>query len=114
MGPPRTGKTVWARSLGPHVYLSGTWDYDVFMAEYRTANYVIFDDIPTDANAMWKSFFGAQRSFSITGKYKKSKRVEWGKPMIYLCNYDMNPLLTLYGNYFELNSVVVEIIDPLF
>lgn len=35
-----------------------------------------------------KQFFGAQKEFTITDKYKGKKTVRWGKPLIFLCNYD--------------------------
>lgn len=35
-----------------------------------------------------KQFFGAQKEFTITDKYKGKKTVRWGKALIFLCNYD--------------------------
>lgn len=61
------------------------------------ASYIVFDDIPWDRfKGWWKQFFGAQKEFVLTDKYKKKQKVLWGKPCIYLCNEEANPRDLLY------------------
>lgn len=52
------------------------------------AEYVIFDDFSEDMKYLphWKCWFGAQKTFTTTDKYRKKRTINWGKPMIWLCN----------------------------
>lgn len=55
--------------------------------------YTIFDDFDIDFFPSWKPWFGAQRNFVITDKYRGKHTVkDWGKPLIWLCNADYNPM----------------------
>lgn len=88
MGPSRLGKTEWARSLGQHLYFNGQFDLgqinDVNLPDVR---YAVFDDFSWDSMAkFYKQWFGAQRTFTVTDKYKAKKTIQWGKPIIWLCN----------------------------
>lgn len=79
------------------------------------AEYLIFDDIDFDYVPAKKCFFGAQKSFTVTDKYRGKRTVNWGKPLIFLCN--THPFLKLEGNeldWFNDNSVVVTLQSPLF
>lgn len=88
-GRTRTGKTTWARSLGPHLYYNGYFSLADFTSEKA---YVIFDDVPWERmKNLYKYFFGAQKEFILCDKYMKKRRVRWGKPCIFLCNDDNDP-----------------------
>lgn len=54
------------------------------------ADYLIIDDIDWKYVPAKKALFGAQKQFTITDKYIKKKTLLWGKPVIYLCNQDMD------------------------
>lgn len=84
VGASRLGKTQWARSLGPHAYVATTWDLSSFDHYF---NYVVFDDVPwKNFEHYAKAFFGCQRDFSVSDKYRKKKRISGGVPCIYLAN----------------------------
>lgn len=90
-GPTRTGKTEWARSLGPHIYFNNMYSLSEFISTYKSAEYVIFDDIPFERLPAWKAFVGCQNSFSFADKYhRKFTVLEWSKPSIFIVNPDMS------------------------
>lgn len=78
--------------------------------------YAVFDDFNFDnlgRNA--KSWFGAQSTFTITDKYKAKRTINWGKPIIWLCNPEDFPTpCGSPGNWFEQNSIVVHLTNKLF
>lgn len=88
-GGTRLGKTEWARSLGPHTYWNGLFDLSVLNPN---SEYAIFDDFDFNKFYSPKQWFGAQKVFTVTDKYRKKKTIQWGKPIIWLCNADQNPL----------------------
>lgn len=87
-GPSRTGKTMWARSLGRHIYFGGLFNLD--QVTDLTVEYAIFDDINGGLEFFhsYKSWLGHQAEFTCTDKYRGKKQITWGKPAIYLSNND--------------------------
>lgn len=83
VGPTRTGKTTWARSLGPHLYWNGLFDLATFRGDVE---YAIFDDFDWEFFPSYKQWLGAQLEFTVTDKYRKKKTIKWGKPVILLSN----------------------------
>lgn len=55
----------------------------------------------------YKCWFGAQDEFTMTDKYAHKRLVKWGKPLIWLSNY--NPCLakSVDRDWMEKNTVVV-------
>ena len=89
VGPSRIGKTAWARSLGPHIYLNSYYTLDKF---FKPGNYIVLDDIPFERFPPWKAIVGCQEEFELTDKYKPKKTIKnWNKPCIICCNDDMYP-----------------------
>nr|UUV61250.1 C1 [Tomato mottle leaf curl virus] len=86
-GDSRTGKTMWARTLGPHNYLSGHLDFNprVYSNE---AEYNVIDDITPQYLKMkhWKELIGAQKDWQSNCKYGKPVQIKGGIPSIVLCN----------------------------
>nr|UUV61435.1 C1 [Tomato mottle leaf curl virus] len=86
-GDSRTGKTMWARALGPHNYLSGHLDFNsrVYSNE---AEYFVIDDITPQYLKMkhWKELIGAQKEWQSNCKYGKPVQIKGGIPSIVLCN----------------------------
>nr|UUV61474.1 C1 [Tomato mottle leaf curl virus] len=86
-GDSRTGKTMWARALGPHNYLSGHLDFNsgVYSNE---AEYNVIDDITPQYLKMkhWKELIGAQKEWQSNCKYGKPVQIKGGIPSIVLCN----------------------------
>lgn len=87
-GATRLGKTVWARSLGPHAYFGGLFNLEEF--NEQSARYAIFDDIAGGFGYVpaYKNWMGGQFEFTVSDKYKHKRSVRWGKPTIWLCNTD--------------------------
>lgn len=91
-GPSRLGKTQFARSLGPHVYIANMWDlgaFDGLKETFWQHGYVVFDDIEwTSIASSAKSWFGAQADFSVSDKYRRKRRIRGSLPLIFLINPD--------------------------
>lgn len=81
------------------------------------ATYIVLDDFNIKFFPQWKSFFGAQKQFVLTDKYRKKRTVSWGRPLIFLCNPDLHPRGILSGfelEWMRANTDFVELNDPLF
>lgn len=68
------------------------WDLsalDGLPSTFWNFGYIIFDDIQWDSiKNSAKSWFGAQRDFSVSDKYRRKRRVHGGIPCIFLVNPD--------------------------
>ncbi|AEX10551.1 replication associated protein [Tomato dwarf leaf virus] len=86
-GDSRTGKTMWARALGPHNYLSGHLDFNSKVYS-NTVQYNVIDDVSPHYLKMkhWKELIGAQRDWQSNCKYGKPVQIKGGIPSIVLCN----------------------------
>nr|AGH30079.1 replication-associated protein [Tomato yellow vein streak virus] len=86
-GDSRTGKTMWARALGSHNYLSGHLDFNskVYSNEVE---YNVIDDVTPQYLKMkhWKELIGSQRDWQSNCKYGKPVQIKGGIPSIVLCN----------------------------
>lgn len=70
------------------------WDNE---AEYLVIDDFDFDFFPGMRKALW----GAQKEFTAVDKFKRKRRILWGKPMIWLCNEEGSPFnkVAKDGNY---------------
>ncbi|API65468.1 Rep [Vernonia crinkle virus] len=84
-GDSRTGKTLWARSLGPHNYLCGHLDLSPKIYS-NDAWFNIIDDVDPHYLKHFKEFMGAQRDWQSNTKYGKPIQIKGGIPTIFLCN----------------------------
>nr|UBS89917.1 replicase [Tomato leaf curl Palampur virus] len=84
-GDSRTGKTMWARSLGPHNYLCGHLDLNPRVYS-NDALYNVIDDVDPHYLKHFKEFMGAQRDWQSNTKYGKPMMIKGGIPTIFLCN----------------------------
>nr|UIK24210.1 replication protein [Tomato yellow leaf curl virus] len=84
-GDSRTGKTMWARSLGPHNYLCGHLDLSPKVYS-NDAWYNVIDDVDPHYLKHFKEFMGAQRDWQSNTKYGKPIQIKGGIPTIFLCN----------------------------
>nr|QIH45397.1 replication protein [Pouzolzia golden mosaic virus] len=84
-GHSRTGKTMWARSLGPHNYLCGHLDLSPRVYS-NNAWYNVIDDVDPHYLKHFKEFMGAQRDWQSNTKYGKPIQIKGGIPTIFLCN----------------------------
>nr|WBU87220.1 replicase [Papaya leaf curl Haveri virus] len=83
-GDSRTGKTMWARSLGPHHYLCG--HLGLSPTVYGDGAWCNVSD---DGDPHYLKFFkeggGAQRDWQSKTKYGKPVMIKGGFPTIFLC-----------------------------
>ncbi|CAG28774.1 AC1 protein [Tomato leaf curl China virus] len=121
-GDSRTGKTMWARSLGPHNYLCGHLDLSPKVYN-NDAWYNVIDDVDPHYLKHFKEFMGAQRDWQSNTKYGKPVQIKGGIPAIFLCNPGPN---SSYKEYLDeeknsalkswaiKNAVFVSITEPLY
>nr|AEY75693.1 replication-associated protein [Cotton leaf curl Burewala virus] len=83
-GDSRTGKTMWARSLGPHNYLCGHLDLSPKVYS-NDAWYNVIDDVDPHFLKHFKEFMGAQRDWQSNTKYGKPVQIKGGIPTIFSC-----------------------------
>nr|ALO02543.1 AC1 [Soybean chlorotic blotch virus] len=84
-GDSRTGKTMWARSLGVHNYLCGHLDLSPKVYS-NNAWYNVIDDVDPHYLKHFKEFMGAQHDWQSNTKYGKPIQIKGGIPTIFLCN----------------------------
>ena len=107
-GPSRTGKTLYARSLGRHAYFNLQFNLDALS---DTAEYAVFDDIQGGFEFFpaYKGWLGAQKEFTVTDKYRKKKTVHWGKPSIMLMNDDPCTCKGVDYAWLKLNCFIIHV-----
>ncbi len=85
VGPSKTGKTAWARSLGRHMYFRENFNLDDWDED---ASYVVFDDMPMERVPGWKVWLGSMGEMTLYDRYRPKRKLMWGphKCCIILCN----------------------------
>jgi len=79
------------------------------------AEYIIFDDFDFDFLPAPKAFWGSQREFTLTDRYRKKKTVTFGKPAIFLCNHDQDPSSKKHwSDWYAENSIRVEVFNKFY
>lgn len=115
IGPSRCGKTEWARSLGKHMYFNNLLNLDDWNED---ADYIILDDFNPEITKYlpsWKCFFGGQKQFVLTDKYRGKRTVHWGKPMIWLSNEDIFKHLNFEQiDFVKKNCEVIVLMNKMF
>lgn len=131
-GPSRTGKTVWARSLGPHVYTMGIVSGKLLLRDAPGSRYAVFDDMRGGIGYFhaWKEWLGAQAVVTVKELYRDPVQLVWGRPSVWLANTD--PRTELWGalhehatvskreavqsdiDWLEANCIFVELREPIF
>ncbi|GES76336.1 rep protein [Rhizophagus clarus] len=105
IGHSRTGKSSWARSLGPHIYMQKRINWDKWNDE---ASYVFLDDVPRDELVRynnWKVLMGAQEEYEVRQSYGRVKTINGGIPCIFCLNENV-----LLDNWDSYNMVRVDIV----
>lgn len=112
-GPTRTGKTLWARSLGRHAYFGGLFCLDESVDD---VDYAIFDDMQGGLSFFhaYKFWLGCQSQFYATDKYKGKKLIHWGRPSIYISNTNPFGDNGVDVDWLEGNCDVVMVDEPIF
>lgn len=105
------GKTVWARSLGHHVYFNTVINYEHYDDD---ADYAVFDDLGGfKFFPSYKAWLGCQLKFDVNEKYKRKKRIHWGRPSIYLSNTDPRNDEAVDYDWLVGNCEIVYVGEPL-
>lgn len=113
ISPSRYGKTQWARSLGSHIYFNGCCLFAT--ADWRSAKYLIVDDVEWEFFKCKKQLLGGQLTFNTSEKYKPIFNVTFGKPVIYLCNDDPRDKMTGQEEfYYKENITYVDLTEKLY
>lgn len=110
------GKTVWARSLGNHVYFCGLYSGAEALKAPK-ADYAIFDDIQGGIKFFhgFKNWLGCQFNFQVKVLYKDPVMIKWGKPSIWVANSDPRDELQAGEiSWMEANCDFVEVTTPIF
>lgn len=114
---------MWARSLGPHIFCCLQFNLDDVRAELDEAKYAVFDDMQGGFKFFpsYKGWLGAQRSFTVSDKYKQKFTVQWGRPTIWLCNEKQwsddcrdEKGQVLDVDWLYINAHVVHLTEPIF
>lgn len=88
-GESRTGKTIWARSLGRHAYFCGLYS-GAEAIRASGCQYAVFDDIAGGIRYFpgFKQWLGGMQQFQVKQLYRDPVLINWGKPCIWLANRD--------------------------
>ncbi|KAL7628484.1 hypothetical protein AAE478_002687 [Parahypoxylon ruwenzoriense] len=86
VGPTRTGKTMWAQSLGPHVICNGDYSLQSLRSAFE-AGYAIFKHIDIHTFP-WPKFVTGKPFIRIWDRYELAEYIGWGIPSIFVFNED--------------------------
>lgn len=117
-GNTRTGKTLWARSLGTHLYNVGLVSgAECMKGECDDVKYAIFDDIRGGMKFFpaFKEWLGGQMWVTVKLLYRDPKLMKWGKPSIWISNED--PRLEMSPgdvSWLEGNCHFIEVTEAIF
>ncbi len=111
-GPSRLGKTLWARSHGPHAYFGGLFSLD---EPIDGVHYAVFDDINGGIPffPQYKWWLGHQQQFYATDKYRHKQLVNWGRPAIWVANNDPRGETGADYDWLNANCQFVYIDEPI-
>ncbi|QDJ95247.1 replication-associated protein [Capybara virus 20_cap1_494] len=117
VGPSKTGKTQWARSLGRHMFMRENFNLDDWDED---ADYIVLDDLPMAKVPGWKVLLGSMGDMVLYDRYRPKKHVRWGpkKCCIILCNpgvdWRFSPEWKAESEWCNINVEVIEIQDNLY
>lgn len=112
----RTGKTLWARSLGKHLYCVGLVSGDECM-KGPLVDYAVFDDIRGGIKFFpsFKEWLGCQAYVTVKCLYREPKLIKWGKPSIWLANTDPRDEMAQADiDWMNMNCTFISIDSPIF
>lgn len=115
-GGTRLGKTVWARSLGSHIYCIGLVSGDECV-KVKDAEYAVFDDIRGGIKFFpsFKEWLGSQMYVTVKKLYREPMLLPWGKPCIWLANSDpRDEMSQVDAQWLEGNCDFVELTSAIF
>nr|AWQ13215.1 replication associated protein [Tomato leaf curl Kerala virus] len=121
-GDSRTGKTMWARSLGPHNYLCGHLDLSPKVYN-NDAWYNVIDDVDPHYLKHFKEFMGAQRDWQSNTKYGKPVKLKAEFPLSPSAIQDPTPAIksswmkkriSALKNWALKNAIFVTLEGPLY
>ncbi|KAH7038422.1 uncharacterized protein B0I36DRAFT_316382 [Microdochium trichocladiopsis] len=111
-GPTRTGKTAWAESFGNPLIVNTNFRLDDWRED---CTHIVLNDVVLADFKYTREMLGCQRWFNGTDKFKPTVRLALGKPVIWTCNEDNNPLRKkVWRKYAEDSVVQVKVTCSLF
>ncbi|QCQ85188.1 replication-associated protein [Finch associated genomovirus 9] len=114
IGESGLGKTEWARSLGSHFYMNLLFNLDEYLAVKDTALYGVLDDIDIEYFPNYKGWFGGQKEFTGTDKFRKKVRIMWRRPIIWCSNDDPRQAKNVDVSWMNTNCVFVSLYERLY
>lgn len=117
VGPSKTGKTQWARSLGRHMFFRENFNLDSWDPD---ASYIVIDDLPMDRVPGWKVLLGGMGDMVLYDRFRPKKDVKWGpkKCCIILCNpgvdWRYSDIWRKESEWCNVNVEVVEITNNMY
>lgn len=117
VGPSKTGKTQWARSLGRHMFFRENFNLDDWDPD---ASYIVIDDMQMDRVPGWKVLLGSMGDMVLYDRYRPKKHVRWGprKCCIILCNpgvdWRYSELWKTESSWCNTNVEVIEVTQNLY
>lgn len=114
-GASRLGKTVWARSLGKHLYFPLLYSGEEAMRMTDPdVKYAIFDDIAGGLKFFhtYKGWFGGQNEIMVKKLFHDPKTMTWNRPVIWISNeHPLTEFSQSEVDWFLANAVVVEVTE---
>ena len=114
-GPTRLGKTLFARSLGRHVYFGGLFNLDSWEEEGESCEYAVFDDMQGGFGYFhsYKFWIGCQKEFTATDKYRHKRQIKWGRTSIWCANEDPLTDPAVDKDWLLGNALIVHVTEEL-
>lgn len=104
--PARVALTV----LGKHMYFYGLFNLEDV---HEDVDYAVFEDLSGGFQFFhqYKGWFGCQSDIQLSGRYRKHRRIQWGKPSIWMSNEDPRASAYIDLDWWDRNVDTVYIED---
>jgi hypothetical protein len=79
------------------------------------SEYAIFDDLMYGFERFqsYKAWLGCQSEFSFDDKFRRKKKIQWGKPAIWLSNESPFSSSHVDHDWLDRNCVIVQVTEPI-
>lgn len=117
IGPSRTGKTSWARSLGEHIYCMSQLVPSAIKNKPKDVEFIILDDIEQNTldksqlGSIWRTIVGCQQYLTINEKYKPQETINWNIASIWCLNKMLN---FSDPDFVNINATIINITECLY
>lgn len=90
------------------------FNLDEYLVAKDTALYGVLDDIDIEYFPNYKGWFGGQKEFTGTDKFRKKVRIMWRRPIIWCTNDDPRQAKGVDVGWLNKNCVFVSLYEPLY